>query len=229
LGSEFRADLRESGLIEFEGQSFKSPSSFSIHCKRKLNPSKRADDGWLSVTYEGRSLKQIHVGDNAPVRQRKRAADAAGAIGAAGQSPSKRQRNGEGAAASKKRKRRRRRSASDEDDDDDGNGAGESEGGADGGEGGEDPLTLLEPSTYGRGVEQPFTLVVPASVNFLIDLHAHLVDTEVIGLLGGRWDPASRLLHVQIACPCRGLETHGAREGRRSRCCALTLRAQITA
>jgi hypothetical protein len=39
---------------------------------------------------------------------------------------------------------------------------------------------------------QPFTILVKASVQLLIDFHSHLLNTEVIGFLGGTWDPITR-------------------------------------
>ena len=40
-------------------------------------------------------------------------------------------------------------------------------------------------------------------VAFLCDVHAHLADAEIIGLLGGRWDAAQRVVYVQAPFPCR--------------------------
>ena len=37
----FTAELRESGVIRFEGNTFESPSAWSIFVKRKLNPGKK--------------------------------------------------------------------------------------------------------------------------------------------------------------------------------------------
>lgn len=37
----------------------------------------------------------------------------------------------------------------------------------------------------------------------LMDLHAHLSSSEVIGLLGGTWDAAGRRVAVARAFPCR--------------------------
>lgn len=35
---------------------FKSPSAFSVYVKRKINPGRKADDGWTSVKYLGEVL-----------------------------------------------------------------------------------------------------------------------------------------------------------------------------
>jgi len=52
---------------------------------------------------------------------------------------------------------------------------------------------------------QPYELKIHPDVAFLCDLHAHLADAEIIGLLGGRWDPARNAMHVQAPFPCRAV------------------------
>ena len=44
---------------------------------------------------------------------------------------------------------------------------------------------------------------VRAQATLLMDVHAHLSGSEVIGLLGGTWEPQSRRIHVARAFPCR--------------------------
>jgi len=39
---------------------------------------------------------------------------------------------------------------------------------------------------------QPFSIHLKASVLLLIDFHAHLLNTEVIGFLGGIWNASTR-------------------------------------
>lgn len=39
----------------------------------------------------------------------------------------------------------------------------------------------------------------------IVDIHAHCVQTEVIGLLGGRFDPVTRQLFILTAEPCRSI------------------------
>ena len=51
--------------------------------------------------------------------------------------------------------------------------------------------------------QQPFAVRVHPDVAFLCDVHAHLADAEIIGLLGGRWDAKSRVVYVQAPFPCR--------------------------
>lgn len=40
-------------------------------------------------------------------------------------------------------------------------------------------------------------------VNLVMDFHAHLCGCEIIGLLGGKWDPAGRRMEIQAAYPCK--------------------------
>ena len=40
----------------------------------------------------------------------------------------------------------------------------------------------------------------------VMDFHAHLSSCEVIGLLGGTWDPQQRRITVRAAYPCQRLE-----------------------
>ncbi|KAJ1912467.1 hypothetical protein H4219_005590 [Mycoemilia scoparia] len=54
---------------------------------------------------------------------------------------------------------------------------------------------------------QPFKLQVHTNAQLQMDFHAHLVQTEIIGLLGGRWDTSSRTLEVIKAYPCQALAT----------------------
>ena len=49
---------------------------------------------------------------------------------------------------------------------------------------------------------QPFALKCHPDAAFLCDLHAHLCEAEIIGLLGGRWDAARKIVHVQAPFPC---------------------------
>ncbi|GIL62504.1 hypothetical protein Vafri_16714 [Volvox africanus] len=63
------ADLTEEGSIVCDGQSFESPSAFSIYVKRKLNPERKADDGWKAVKYAGKLLeyfKELYLRQQLP-------------------------------------------------------------------------------------------------------------------------------------------------------------------
>ncbi|KAK9812968.1 hypothetical protein WJX72_006606 [[Myrmecia] bisecta] len=60
-GTEFFAELGSQGEIVFEGTTFRSPSAFSVFVKRKVNPTRKADDGWTSVKYDGDQLGKDEV------------------------------------------------------------------------------------------------------------------------------------------------------------------------
>ncbi|XRB10570.1 OTU domain-containing deubiquitinating enzyme [Pseudoscourfieldia marina] len=58
-GHTHKAELLQDGRIRFQEITFESPSAFSLYCKRMHNPTRRADDGWGSVTYDGVTLGDI--------------------------------------------------------------------------------------------------------------------------------------------------------------------------
>ena len=62
--------------------------------------------------------------------------------------------------------------------------------------------------TPGSGMvgAQPFKIKVQRKAMIMMDLHAHLLKTEVIGFLAGKWDPKERLLEVDSAIPCRSVD-----------------------
>ncbi|XRB25436.1 RAMA domain-containing protein [Pseudoscourfieldia marina] len=53
------AELLQDGRIHYLEMTFNSPSAFSVYCKRIYNPTRRADDGWESITYEGVTLNDM--------------------------------------------------------------------------------------------------------------------------------------------------------------------------
>ncbi|KAJ2841951.1 hypothetical protein GGI22_007718, partial [Coemansia erecta] len=57
---------------------------------------------------------------------------------------------------------------------------------------------------------QPFRVVVHTNAQLQMDLHAHLMLSEVIGLLGGSWDAKNKVVTVVRAFPCAALETDDA-------------------
>jgi len=57
--STWKATVTKEGEIEHNGQTYQSPSAFSIALKRTVTPSKKADDGWRSVFYNGVSLENL--------------------------------------------------------------------------------------------------------------------------------------------------------------------------
>ncbi|KAJ1723423.1 hypothetical protein LPJ53_002233 [Coemansia erecta] len=57
---------------------------------------------------------------------------------------------------------------------------------------------------------QPFKLIVHTNAQLQMDFHAHLMLSEVIGLLGGMWDTEAKVLTVVRAFPCEALESEEA-------------------
>ncbi|KAJ2800749.1 hypothetical protein H4S07_005104, partial [Coemansia furcata] len=53
----------------------------------------------------------------------------------------------------------------------------------------------------------PFAVEISAAALALMDLHAHLMYTEVIGLLGGSYDAEAGLVRVDVAFPCNSTST----------------------
>lgn len=68
----------------------------------------------------------------------------------------------------------------------------------------DDPLAGLQ---SGVGA-QPFKVKVHPQVGLLTDIHSHLCEAEVIGLLAGKWDPAAKCLYVQSPFPCTSTSRH---------------------
>lgn len=65
-----------------------------------------------------------------------------------------------------------------------------------------DPFQLIDCSQYGTHKQAPFTIQVSAQVLAMIDIHAHLSNSEVIGLLGGHFDEERRSLNIIFPIPC---------------------------
>ena len=69
---------------------------------------------------------------------------------------------------------------------------------------------LIKPRTYGikdnvgneNWGNQPFEIKVHPQVGLLCDIHSHICDAEVIGLLAGKWDSDAKILYVQAVFPC---------------------------
>lgn len=184
-GVTYLATLETTGRIvctvEGERQTFESPSAFSVFVKRLLNPTRKADDGWKTVKYQGHLLEHYkaelarrRLGDNS---------EASVALAAALEPRAKRARTtswrmdstfkfgaGLSNAACPEPMRRQRRAPSrfaaiGVDD--------------------EHGLQPLEAYEAGR---QPFAVRVAPAAQVLMDFHAHLCTNEVIGVLVGNWN-----------------------------------------
>eukprot|EP00887_Chlorella_sp_A99_P005114 scaffold25.g5114.t1 len=69
------------------------------------------------------------------------------------------------------------------------------------------PLEAYVPGPPGAPGAQPFAVRVSPAVELLMDFHAHLSRHEVIGILAGTYDAASRSISVLRALPVRELAT----------------------
>lgn len=69
-----------------------------------------------------------------------------------------------------------------------------------------DPFRLVECGPASSEVV-PFHVVMSTEAMVLMDVHAHLTNTEVIGLLGGRYDADTHTVEVRMAWPCDSQST----------------------
>jgi proteasome lid subunit RPN8/RPN11 len=73
-----------------------------------------------------------------------------------------------------------------------------------------DPHLLVTPQISDESMKntglyikkQAFKIRVHPQVSMLCDVHSHLCEAEVIGLLAGKWDANGNCLYVQAAFPC---------------------------
>lgn len=65
------------------------------------------------------------------------------------------------------------------------------------------PLSFMGPIASGSPLSQPFKVTLSPHAMLVMDFHAHLSTCEIIGLLGGTFDPMSKAMVVSAAFPCR--------------------------
>ncbi|KAJ3159779.1 Myb-like, SWIRM and MPN domains 1 [Geranomyces michiganensis] len=70
-----------------------------------------------------------------------------------------------------------------------------------------DPFRLIPARTYDAAVPAPFRVFASSNTLIVMDVHAHLAHTEIIGLLGGTYDASAATLHVTDVFPCRSQST----------------------
>ncbi|XP_066263603.1 MPN domain-containing protein-like isoform X7 [Branchiostoma lanceolatum] len=215
LGQKFVGDLLPNGKIKWQGSNrvFNSPSAWAIHCKKMVNPSKKSGCGWASVKYKGKKLdiyKTIWFrkqrGANAPSP-----ANTDESMEDEEEEDEEEEREGKKEEAEKtegakepakpkalslsgsfrvkqdvkERPSVKHTSLGSRDPD-------------------QDPNTLVEYSHFSAlGKMQPFTMSITTNCLLLMDFHCHLTTSEVVGYLGGKWDPASQHLSILQAFPCR--------------------------
>ncbi|KAK9843826.1 hypothetical protein WJX81_007876 [Elliptochloris bilobata] len=226
-GATNLATLTPDGRIEcvVNGQSltFESPSAFSIYLKRLINPARKADDGWKTVKYGGKFLEHYKLA----LARRRFGLDPEGAAPAEGPPAAKRLRvdgigaeeaGGSGSLPVSPRGVRRT------------GGPSPADVGAEAATYWNDrPRRQARVPTHRSGVHagddhqmvpceeyaglpgsgapgaQPFRVMVAPAAELMMDFHAHLSLSEVIGVLGGSWDAEESVLRVQRAFPVREL------------------------
>ncbi|KAL9951765.1 hypothetical protein ACROYT_G044491 [Oculina patagonica] len=70
-----------------------------------------------------------------------------------------------------------------------------------------DPFLLVPCRKFPSPSAVPFDVLIQSESLVVMDTHAHMSTTEVIGLLGGNYSHDSRTLKVSKAIPCRSLST----------------------
>ncbi|XP_029939370.1 histone H2A deubiquitinase MYSM1 [Salarias fasciatus] len=70
-----------------------------------------------------------------------------------------------------------------------------------------DPFQLIPCRTFEEDVPEPFQVVVCAETLLIMDMHAHVSQSEVIGLLGGTFSEDENVLKVCAAEPCNSVST----------------------
>ncbi|XP_020774518.2 histone H2A deubiquitinase MYSM1 isoform X1 [Boleophthalmus pectinirostris] len=70
-----------------------------------------------------------------------------------------------------------------------------------------DPFKLIPCRSFGEDVQEPFQTIVCAETLLIMDMHAHVSQGEVIGLLGGTYNEEDKILKVCVAEPCNSMST----------------------
>ncbi|KAK7077756.1 hypothetical protein SK128_021165 [Halocaridina rubra] len=178
LGNKFKGDLLPDGRIKSQetNKIFGTPSAWAIYCKKIVNPDKKSGCGWASVRYRGKKLDSYK---NNWYRQKRLEFEKEG-------------------------------EALDEEEmtDSDSEGPHEQEivefeliGNR---HPNHDMNTMVELTSFqSLGRMQPFTVTMSSSAMAVIDVHAHLSTSEVVGYLAGQWDVTNHNLIVSHALPVR--------------------------
>eukprot|EP00076_Gallus_gallus_P024344 XP_015146508.1 histone H2A deubiquitinase MYSM1 isoform X1 [Gallus gallus] len=70
-----------------------------------------------------------------------------------------------------------------------------------------DPFQLIPCCLFTEEKQEPFQVKVSSEALLIMDLHSHVSMAEVIGLLGGRYSEADKVVEVCAAEPCNSLST----------------------
>ena len=70
-----------------------------------------------------------------------------------------------------------------------------------------DPFKLVPCADFSEEHQAPYKVAMMNTALAVMDIHSHICKTEVIGLVGGRFDVAQGCLTINMAVPCRSLST----------------------
>ncbi|ACO66434.1 predicted protein, partial [Micromonas commoda] len=201
------ADVLPDGYVAWDGREFASVSAFSLAVKRKTNPGRKADDGWKCVSYMGTPLDRLK-------RRYEEESKAGSSRGDGQENLSATETMGPAVAAAAAREIAAKTAAAKLREESRPKPPPRRRGvnralmmtalpGADGVNG---DLQMVECEVYDDDERaQPWRLSATPEASFLMDFHSHLCRHEIIGFLGGTWDPRTKCLTVKRALPARRL------------------------
>ncbi|KAL7648122.1 UNVERIFIED_CONTAM: hypothetical protein RMT77_000023 [Armadillidium vulgare] len=179
LGNKFKGDLLPDGRIRSQetNKIFGTPSAWAIYCKKIVNPDKKSGCGWASVRYRG---KKLDAYKNNWYRQKRLEYEKEE------EEMEEEEYESEGEEISPHEQEilefelLGNRDSS------------------------HDPSTMIELGTF-QSISrmQPFNITMSSSAMAVIDVHAHLTTSEVVGYLAGQWDVNNHNLIVSHAFPVR--------------------------
>jgi protein MYSM1 len=70
-----------------------------------------------------------------------------------------------------------------------------------------DPFKLIATRKHDKDNLSPFKVQIESNTLVVIDFHAHLASTEVIGLLGGTYDENTKTILISTVFPCNSIST----------------------
>ncbi|XP_074650072.1 MPN domain-containing protein-like [Tubulanus polymorphus] len=214
LRKKFFGDLLIDGRIKDleTGDIFTSPSSWAIYCKKVVNPAKKSGCGWASVKYKGKKLDVYKTiwfrkqrGFRTPTPPR--------TVGKSPRHDSYRSDTGDDDFSRLEFDERDRKDAGILDlsmtgpnslPEEDNSRTVIKHSNLGKSLASKDPHTLVECAKFeDLGRIQPFTITATTNCLLIMDFHSHLTTSEVVGYLGGKWDPNTHHMTVYQAFPCR--------------------------
>lgn len=70
-----------------------------------------------------------------------------------------------------------------------------------------DPFKLVPCKEFSDKFQAPYKVSIASTALAVMDIHSHISKTEVIGMLGGHFDPGTQRLTIRMAVPCKSLST----------------------